>query len=304
MTQTLKLGFPVMTLDRKELLAAGALLTPHTMDELVRSAQSEEWPLMRLMEYGTVAGDLQRFCKHPPYDRIFSNPTQTRAIFDALQKMELVQPLLEVYGYLKIHAPYTYQHILIVSALSLLLAMELADDRSDLTSVASAAQHHDIGKICIPRSIRKKTTMLTDGERHHLSHHSAAGYVLLSYYYQNPNHPSALTARDHHERSNASGYPRGISQQDRIIEIVAVGDLFDALISPRPYRPSSFDLRTALEEITCHAISGALNNDVVSVLISLNRAGRPHYKDCKLSPQRRGTPPVGNMYRGAACLSD
>jgi HD-GYP domain-containing protein (c-di-GMP phosphodiesterase class II) len=300
MTQPLQLNYPVVTLDSRELLPAGTVLTPETMDALVRSAEAETFPSMRFMEYGTIAKDLHSFCERPPYAQIFSNPKRTRAVFEALQQVELAQPLLDIYGHLKIHAPYTYHHILTVCALSLLLAQELITDSNELASVASAAPHHDIGKICVPVEIRKKKTPLTDQERQHLCHHTSAGYILLSYYNRDPDHTAAITARDHHERCNATGYPRGIKQQNRIVEIVTVGDLFDALISPRPYRPNSYDLRTALDEITHMALSGAISSDVALALISFNRTGQPSYTDCKLSEKRRGTPPTDNLYRGAS----
>ncbi|MBW4055058.1 MAG: hypothetical protein HIU83_06610 [Proteobacteria bacterium] len=133
-----------------------------------------------------------------------------------------------------------------------------------------------------------------------LSHHAAAGYVLLSYFLKDSNHPAAITARDHHERCDGSGYPRGIALRNRNVEIVAVSDVFDALISPRPYRPISYDLRTALDEITVLAVKGAISSDVVRVLISCNRKDQLPYTDCILSQEQRGTPPPGNLYQGVA----
>jgi HD-GYP domain-containing protein (c-di-GMP phosphodiesterase class II) len=299
MTRPFQLYYPVVTLDNRELLPTGAELTQETMDNLVRSARKETLPRMRLLEYGTIAKDLLSFCEHPPYDQIFSNPKRIQRVLEAIRLVEFVTPLLDIYGFIKINAPYTYRHILTVYAMSLLLAQELLTDSTELASAVSAAPHHDIGKICVPIEIRKKTTPLTEEERHHLSHHSAAGYVLLSYYYQDSCHPAAITARDHHERRNATGYPRGVALQNRIVEIVAVGDLFDALVSQRPYRPSSYDLRSALEEITHLALTGAVCSEVVQALISLNRTGQHSYKECTLSEERRGAPPSDNLYRGA-----
>jgi HD-GYP domain-containing protein (c-di-GMP phosphodiesterase class II) len=136
-------------------------------------------------------------------------------------------------------------------------------------------------------------------EQKQLGHHVAAGYVLLSYYLQDPCHPAAITARDHHERLDGSGYPRGIRLQDRFVEIVAVGDVFDALISRRPYRARSYSVRTALEVLTQQADRGALSEEAVHALIRLNRKDPPRLTECEFSRERRGTPPSGNQYRGA-----
>ncbi|NTV50518.1 MAG: HD domain-containing protein [Geobacteraceae bacterium] len=298
MKKILKLCYPVFTLDRKELLPAGTCLTPETMEELARSARAEKFATMRLMEYGTVAEDLRSYVEQPPYNQIFSKPIRTKAVFDSLRQIEFVQPLLDIYGYFKTHDPYTYRHILTVFALSQLLAQDLFKDSKALSRELLAASSHDFGKACMPLTICNKSTPLNDLEREQLSNHTAAGYVLLSYFLMDPNHPAAITARDHHERCDGSGYPRGIALQDRNVEIVAVSDVFDALISPRPYRPISYDLRTALEEVTVLAVKGAISTDVVRSLISCNRKDQLPYTDCTLSYEQRGTPPPGNLYRG------
>jgi HD-GYP domain-containing protein (c-di-GMP phosphodiesterase class II) len=81
-----------------------------------------------------------------------------------------------------------------------------------------------------------------------------------------------------------------------LIEIVAVTDVYDALISTRPYRPISYDNRTALEEITAMAEGGQFNWKIVKALVALNRASKPHFDDCIISLEKRGTPPPRNTY--------
>ncbi|MDD2734143.1 MAG: HD domain-containing protein [Desulfuromonadaceae bacterium] len=299
MEKPLQLCYPVLTLDGKELLPVGICLTPETMTELVRSARTETFPATRFLEYGTVAKDLRSYIEQPPYSHIFCNPARTKAVFDSLQQVEFGQHLLDIYSYFKSHDPYTYRHILTVFALSRLLAQDLFDDRKELSTELVAASNHDIGKVCVPPTVYNKSTPLNEHERMQLSHHATAGYVLLSYFFQDSNHPAAITARDHHERCDGSGYPRGIALRNRIVEIVAVSDVFDALISLRPYRPSSYNLRTALEAVSVRALNGTISTDVVSALISCNRKFQPHYTDCILSHEQRGTPPPDNIYQGA-----
>jgi HD-GYP domain-containing protein (c-di-GMP phosphodiesterase class II) len=139
---------------------------------------------------------------------------------------------------------------------------------------------------------------LSERDQHQLSHHVAAGYVLLAYYLRDANHPAAITARDHHERCDGSGYPRGIALNNRMVEIVAVGDMFDALISKRPYRPRSFEPRAALEELTLQADRGVISEEVLRALICLNRKNPPCDPGSRFSRELRGTPPPGNQYRG------
>lgn len=298
MGKSQQLCYPVLTLDHQELLPAGAYLSKDNLEELVRSGKSQNFPVMRLMEYGTIASDLQRICQSPPYLQMFSNPARTKEVFQTMQRVKFPQPLLEIYKHFRIYDPYDYWHILTVFALSLLLAQDLIDDRKELAQEVAGSPSHDFGKICVPLDVLKKPMELNEREQELLSHHAAAGYIILSYYLGDLNHPAAITARDHHERCNGSGYPRGITLQNRIVEIVACGDVFDALISQRPYRPLSYDLRTALEEITLQAEQGAFSLEVVHALISCCRKAFPSQMKGEFSREKRGNSPPGNLYQG------
>ena len=81
-----------------------------------------------------------------------------------------------------------------------------------------------------------------------------------------------------------------------MVEIVIVADVYDALIMPRSYRPQSYDNRTALEEITTMAEKGKIGWEVLKALIALNRKNKPDFRDISVSSEKRGTPPVNNVY--------
>jgi HD-GYP domain-containing protein (c-di-GMP phosphodiesterase class II) len=183
-----------------------------------------------------------------------------------------------------------------VFALSTLLAKDLIPDYQEWIQLSATGPTHDIGKICVPLHILKKTTPLAKTEWGFLEHHAAAGYVLLSYYYKDIQHHACKVALDHHERTDGSGYPRGMLLKDPIVEIIAVSDIYDALIRPRPYRSSAYDNRTALEEITEMAEQNKIGWDVVKVLIAHNRKSNPPYREITISAEKRGTPPSYNVY--------
>ena len=180
-----------------------------------------------------------------------------------------------------------YRHTLVVFALRTLLTRDLISDNKSLMHGIAAGPTHDIGKICVPLSILKKSTHLTLNERDILENHTAAGFLLFSYYYQDENILGTKVARDHHERKNCSGYPRGIHFNDQLVEIIAVCDVYDALISLRPYRPISYDNRTAIEEITEMAKRNEIGWDIVKALIAHNRQNKPQSKDVKVSMEKR-----------------
>ncbi|MEJ2038214.1 MAG: HD domain-containing protein [Desulfosarcinaceae bacterium] len=280
------------------LLPAGAVLTEDLMADLIQSSPHSSFDRLKVMEHGRVAEDLRAICDTPPYHRIFSNHRRFKHLFALLEKVRLASPLMEIIDFIKQYDPYTYRHILTVFALSVLLAQDFFEESSDLRSMAQACTTHDLGKFCVPAAVLKKTSLLGEVERNSLEHHAGAGYVLLSYYFKDPRHPTAITARDHHERCDGSGYPSGVQLDSRIVEIVAVCDVFDALIAHRPYRPTAYDLRTALEEITSMAESGAIPWDIAKALINYNRSKPSGLDSCVVSRTKRGTPPSDNLYSG------
>jgi hypothetical protein len=84
--------------------------------------------------------------------------------------------------------------------------------------------------------------------------------------------------------------------RDRLVEIVVACDVYDALISPRPYRRVSYDNRTALEEITEMGNRGKLDWEIVEALVVVNRKGKTPAGQCPVSVEKRGKPPEGNLY--------
>ena len=213
-----------------------------------------------------------------------------------MKSVRIVVPVLQSLDYFKKHDFHTYRHILTVSALSTLLAKDLLSDHQDLIREAATGPTHDFGKVCVPLHILKKSQPLTRRERSILKHHTAAGHILLSYYLKDNHNLAARVARDHHERKDASGYPRGIRLMDRMVEIVTVSDVYDALISSRPYRPIAYDNRTALEEITAMAERNEIGWNVVRALVARNRKSKPHHSECEVSVEKRGTSPPGSVY--------
>lgn len=292
----LAVRYPIRTLTGQELLAAGTELTDDLLDSVIASNTKTPYPVHAFLNYASVRKDLFALLSDTPYYSMFGGLEQMQTVLAAMERVRLVLPLLESLDYFREQDFYTYRHILIVFALTTLLARELISDDRVLTQEIAAGPTHDFGKICVPVEVLKKTTPLTTHERRRLEHHAAAGFLLLCFYLQDKSSLAARTARDHHERNNGSGYPRGVLNADPLVEIVAVADVYDALISSRPYRRVSYDNRTALEEITKMAQRGEIGWDVVRTLVAQNRKGRPHYSRVKISEQMRGTPPLENVY--------
>jgi HD-GYP domain-containing protein (c-di-GMP phosphodiesterase class II) len=295
----LRINYPVHTLDKQLLLPENTVLTTKAIDTLISSNSQSSCRTYSLFRHGSVKKDILNFLKKNHYPVIFAEKEKTITIMQILEDLHLALPVLESLEYFKDYDIYTYRHILMVFALSTLLSIDLLADRTnreDLVKEFLAGPTHDFGKICVPLDVLQKKVPITQRERNMLEHHTLAGYVLLSYYYRDRHNFFAKVARDHHERKDGSGYPRRIKLREQLIEIVAVADVYDALISPRPYRPISYDNRTALEEITAMAERGQFNWKVVKALVALNRASKPHLDKCIISNEKRGSPPPHNTY--------
>lgn len=96
---------------------------------------------------------------------------------------------------------------------------------------------HDIGKVGVNPSILIKPGPLTPEEKRSVELHAAIGHRLLASRVPLLRR-AARVAWEHHERWDGTGYPRGLAgkQIDRRARVVAIADVYDALISPRPYR--------------------------------------------------------------------
>lgn len=289
---TVKLDYAVYTLDDQMSLPIGTELTTAVMNELVASNKAVSYQEFSFLDYGTIHQDLLRLFQKPPYSIMF-NQTVLLAL---MKSKRVIQPVLESLDYFKENDSYTYQHSLSVFAMSVTLSRVLLKEPDDWSRVLLAGATHDIGKTCVPLRMLKKTDPLIGADKRNLEHHALAGFVLLSFFLKDHQSFAAKVAREHHERKDGSGYPLGISLTDRMVEIIAVCDVYDALLSPRPFRPTPYDNRTALEEITEMAQKGKFSWEVVQALVSLNRKDRPHFKDCEVSTEKRGTPPKDNVY--------
>lgn len=165
--------------------------------------------------------------------------------------------------------PYTAGHQLRVGNLSAAIAKKMQLHAETVDLVRTIGYIHDIGKISVPAEILSKPGRLSQLEMEMIKIHAFKGYELIS----KANLPVIIgqAIYQHHERSNGSGYPLGMTDSDIIKEakILIVADVVEAMVSHRPYRPA-LGLETALTEIERNA--GVLYNDqVVAACISLFR---------------------------------
>ena len=144
--------------------------------------------------------------------------------------------------------PYTAGHQRSVTQLACAIATEMNLTEDEIEGIRIAGLLHDIGKISVPAEILSKPGSLSESEFAIIKLHSEIGYEILKTI--DFPWPVARIAFEHHERINGSGYPRGVTGTDILLEskIVAVADVVEAMSSHRPYRPAR-TIKQTIEEI-------------------------------------------------------
>lgn len=149
--------------------------------------------------------------------------------------------------------PETGAHIDRMSRYARLIAQHLAAtgtanlDDATIERIFEFAPLHDLGKLAVPDRILLKAGRLSDGERKEMERHTVRGLEMVEAIAHNFGLEQLdgldllrHIAESHHEAMDGSGYPRGLHDGEIPLEarIVAVADVFDALSSTRPYKPS------------------------------------------------------------------
>ena len=132
----------------------------------------------------------------------------------------------------------TGRNLIRMGKITHLVAEKLGLDEEHQERLQVSSTMHDIGKIGIPDNILMKEGPLEDHEFDVMKRHPQIGYEILK---DSPSpfvQMGAIIALHHHEKYNGTGYPLGLQGDEISIEarIAMVADVFDALITKRPYK--------------------------------------------------------------------
>lgn len=202
--------------------------------------------------------------------------TSNRLHIQSTQKIDLLRKNLHVMENefieslllsVKFRDQETGEHINRVSNLVYILSKGMGFTDEVSANFATASKLHDIGKIGIPDHILCKSGKLSEEEWMLMKNHTLIGESILPAHSSEIMKLSSVIARTHHENWDGSGYPLALSGNQINIagRVTAVADVFDALLSDRPYK-KTWDIEKAINYIQDES-GKKFDPEIVSVFV-------------------------------------
>jgi len=232
-----------------------------------------------LATYGSALDAVRNVCRDIEEGRIPRTAPIT-SVVDRMVSITLKDPsTLLGLSMIKDYDNYTYNHCVNVGVLAMALGASLGLESEIVRDLGIAGQLHDIGKTMIPKSILNKPGKLSSAEFDEMKRHADLGAKIIG-------EMEGLSPRisqivlGHHLSFNRNGYPDWARSlpANRLIDIIAVADTYDAITTLRVYQ-HPITPRAALDELR-KQVGTLLDGELVDRFVEL-----------------MGTYPVGTLVR-------
>ena len=280
---------------RPEMLAAVDVMDPggRFLIRAGRPFQENHIEMMQNLGFGSAYVNLPYFSQTPPQGDIVRPELRTEGVklirhvyddfrtkreVDGSPLRELASKLVDevirnrgqLFQFVDLRTPETYlpAHVLNVAVLSLLTGLKMEYPPAKLHELAIGALVMDIGEMLVSPEILRKKGKLEPSEMLEVKKHPEAGFEGLRKKMRGLPAPSLHVAYQHHESFDGKGYPRQIGGGDihEFARIASAADMYDALLSDRPFR--HYYLSNEAASIL-HALSGRLlDPEIVTHLTS------------------------------------
>ena len=226
----------VSAVDNREVavgaMRAGAydyVIKPFHLEEVLISVQRALLNRQLLLERKEYQRSLERRVEERTRELAEKNEELERLFISAIESIVLA---------LQAKDEYTEGHSRRVSVDATAIARELSLPEEEVENIRLAALLHDIGKVGAKESILNKPGKLTDEEGDHIRSHPLIAASILEPI--TPLKDIIGYVKHVHEGCDGGGYPDGLTAEEIPFgaRIIAVADVFDAMTSPRPYRPA------------------------------------------------------------------
>lgn len=216
-----------------------------------------------------------------------------KALVDSLEEAETI--LFALAQAVERRDPGMGRHCERLAAYSTVLGRKLGLRGADLRSLYQGGFLHDIGKISVPDAVLFKPGPLSDAEWEIMQRHTLEGEAICR-------GMKSLTGvlpiiRSHHERWDGSGYPDGLhgEQIPLLARVLQVADIYDALLSRRPYK-ASMPHDEAVRILTEEACRGLRDPSVVQTFAAIPAE--------ELTASERDLDPAPDLTRLGVALAD
>jgi len=164
---------------------------------------------------------------------------------------------------------YTQGHTERVADLAVSLGKKMSLGENEIAALRIGGVLHDIGKIGVSEEILNKPGPLNREERRIIEHHPDIGHKICEPLEKTLG-PAMDMIRHHHEKLDGSGYPDGLKKEEisKAARIMAVVDIYDALVTDRPYR-KGMAKKKAWDILNQEAEQGKIDKEIIDCLAEI-----------------------------------